>query len=281
MARLQTSSSPTPAPATPLEVALRAANHVRLLAELAGDHPVLARLLDEDFRATGADGAWLDGRAFVTRACAARFEAVASEDVTVWSAGAMGIAHGALRAVGRRGLVSRVRFTDVYRWTGVAWRLVAAQLTPCADPRASSLRRGAPPQHAPWEGDEPAGEDGAVLRALNEGYVRAFHASDVAWYDAHLAPEFRAVLGDGSFHDRGAFLALSAAPAPRAGEVLVDKTDVRRFADFAVIHAETPTVLADGRAATARYTDVWLRRAGRWQCVAAHVTRKRANGNIP
>ena len=121
-----------------------------------------------------------------------------------------------------------------------------------------------------------------MLRALNEGYLRAFHASDVAWYAAHLAPGFCAVLGDGSFHDKGSLLAVAAKPAPPLGKLLVDKVDVRRFGDFAVIHAETPRVTREGREGVVRYTDVWLRGAGAWQCVAAHVTHRMVpDGNIP
>ena len=43
--------------------------------------------------------------------------------------------------------------------------------------------------------------------------------------------------------------------------------------EFAIIHARTTYVHAEGRAGAGRYTDIWARRRGRWLCVAAHVTR--------
>ena len=43
--------------------------------------------------------------------------------------------------------------------------------------------------------------------------------------------------------------------------------------DFAIIHAKTTYTMADGRAASGRYTDVWARRGGKWLAVSAHVTR--------
>jgi len=43
--------------------------------------------------------------------------------------------------------------------------------------------------------------------------------------------------------------------------------------DVAIVHARTTFTLADGKPGSGRYTDVWARRNGRWQAVAAHVTR--------
>ena len=48
---------------------------------------------------------------------------------------------------------------------------------------------------------------------------------------------------------------------------------MRLLGEVAIIHARTTYRLADGKAASGRYTDIWARRDGRWLCVAAHVTR--------
>ena len=55
----------------------------------------------------------------------------------------------------------------------------------------------------------------------------------------------------------------------------VDKVQIRRFADVALIHAENDYVLNDGRSGVSRYTDIWHQRDGRWSCIAAHITVKR------
>ena len=47
---------------------------------------------------------------------------------------------------------------------------------------------------------------------LNAHYVQAFREADVAWYDAHLAPDYVVVSGDGTFEDRGAALVDFALP---------------------------------------------------------------------
>jgi hypothetical protein len=49
--------------------------------------------------------------------------------------------------------------------------------------------------------------------------------------------------------------------------------NVRLIGDFAIIHARTTFTTADGRAASGRYTDVWVKKNGRWLAVSAHVTR--------
>ncbi len=56
----------------------------------------------------------------------------------------------------------------------------------------------------------------------------------------------------------------------------VDKVSIRRFADVALIHAENAYELKDGRRGISRYTDIWVKRDGRWLCVAAHITVHRA-----
>jgi hypothetical protein len=48
---------------------------------------------------------------------------------------------------------------------------------------------------------------------------------------------------------------------------------VRILGDVALIHAGTTCTLADGRAGSGRYTDVWPRRDGPRLAVSAHVTR--------
>jgi ketosteroid isomerase-like protein len=48
---------------------------------------------------------------------------------------------------------------------------------------------------------------------------------------------------------------------------------IRLFGDFAIIHAKTVYRKPDGQSGAGRYTDIWMRRDGRWRCVAAHVTR--------
>ena len=110
------------------------------------------------------------------------------------------------------------------------------------------------------------------LHDLNHDYIAAVQAGNVGRFEEILAAEFCCSNPDGTLVDRRGFLAQSAKPvtisALRAHDVLI-----RRFGEVAIIHARTTYALADGRQASGRYTDVWVRQAGTWKAVSAHVTR--------
>jgi ketosteroid isomerase-like protein len=111
-----------------------------------------------------------------------------------------------------------------------------------------------------------------TLEQLNRDYITSVQKGDVRRFDEILAPDFFCSNPDGSLVDRKAFLAQTARPVTisnlQAQDVLV-----RIMGDVAIIHARTTYTLADGRAGSGRYTDVWARRDGRWLAVSAHVTR--------
>jgi ketosteroid isomerase-like protein len=111
-----------------------------------------------------------------------------------------------------------------------------------------------------------------TLHALNLDYVAAVQGGNVGRFEEILAEEFCCSNPDGTLLDRGEFLSQTAQPVAisklRAHDVLI-----RRYGEVAIIHARTTYCLPDGRQANGRYTDVWVRRAGTWKAVSAHVTR--------
>ena len=115
-------------------------------------------------------------------------------------------------------------------------------------------------------------EHRARLQELNRNYVRSVDEADVAWFDANLAHDFFNTNPDGTFIDRKAFLAQigrgSSVKNIRAHDVLI-----RILGDFAIIHASTSYQKPDGTEGAGRYTDDWIFRDGRWQCISAHVAR--------
>ncbi|MBL8342546.1 MAG: nuclear transport factor 2 family protein [Rubrivivax sp.] len=287
-------AAPVPAPEI-AEAQLRAINHrfVSATVDVSGD--LMEMLTHEDFVLTESDGSWRDRAEFVARMRRqAPLPDAASAGMQVRLFGTVALVHGVFlpaSPAGEAGLAARVRYTDVYVWNASAWQLVSVQNTAFADDSAAAaLRQGsAPPHatntpnapnasHAPWAGRDPAGDDSQVLRALNESYVAAFRQADVAWYDAHLAPDYVMVAGDGSLLDRPATLTRFARPtfATAMRSFPVGRVSVRRFDEVALIHAENDYVLKDGRRGVSRYTDIWHRREGRWLCIAAHITEHRA-----
>ena len=114
--------------------------------------------------------------------------------------------------------------------------------------------------------------DVEILDKLNKAYVDSVQKSDVRWFDEHLSADFLNSNPDGSIVERAGFLAQIAKPVALRG-LEPREVKIRLFGDFAIIHAKTVYRRPDGQAGAGRYTDIWQRRDGRWQCVAAHVTR--------
>lgn len=273
-------AAPPPQPAI-AEVQLRAINHRFVTAFFKEDVAFMEALTAEDFLLTTSDGEW-HGRADHLEAMrhSSQLGGVSYRDVEVRLFDDVALVHGVFEAIATGSDTRRVRYTDVYAWDGAAWRLVSAQNTPIKQDVPTAPRFGVSPAHATWTGEDPAGDDMEVLRQLNESYVDAFRRSDVAWYDAHLAPDYRVFSGDGSYNDRAMALANFAQPTfpTRMKSFPVDKVSIRRFGNIALIHAENTYELKDGRTGVSRYTDIWQKKDGRWLCILAHINVYKAPG---
>jgi ketosteroid isomerase-like protein len=111
-----------------------------------------------------------------------------------------------------------------------------------------------------------------TLLQLNQDYIHSTQTSDVRRFAEILADDFLCSLPDGTLIDRQRVLEQTALPV-KISDLKAHDVNVRLMGDFAIIHARTTYILADGRPASGRYTDVWARRDGRWLAVSAHVTR--------
>lgn len=112
----------------------------------------------------------------------------------------------------------------------------------------------------------------ALLRDLNENYVRAVRECDVAWFEANLDADFRNTNPDGRLLQRAEFLAQISKP-PSVRNLACEQVEIRILDNLAIVHARTTYLLPDGSRGSGWYTDVWALRGGRWRCVAAHVNR--------
>jgi len=112
-----------------------------------------------------------------------------------------------------------------------------------------------------------------MLTRLNADYIAAVRTSDVKRFEQLLASDFLCTLPDGSLIDRAQFLETTAKPFTLRNLEAHD-VNVRIIGDTAIVHARTTYTLPGGMPGSGRYTDVWAKRDGQWQAVAAHVTRK-------
>jgi hypothetical protein len=113
--------------------------------------------------------------------------------------------------------------------------------------------------------------DSETLIELHRDYIRSAQASDVDWFERHLAHDFVCSQPDGSLVDRRCFLQQTTAPAKISNAEAQDVM-VRPMGKFAILHARTNYTLTDGRSGWDRYSTVWAHRQGRWLAVSAHVT---------
>ena len=118
--------------------------------------------------------------------------------------------------------------------------------------------------------------DQQVLIKLEQGWNEAFYRKDVPYISNVLADEFVATYDDGSRGDKAKELALAAAFDQQVESAVQDEFTIRVYRDTAVVWFTLHLVgTRQGQKAdlTLSYTDVWVMRDGRWQCVSSQSTR--------
>jgi ketosteroid isomerase-like protein len=118
--------------------------------------------------------------------------------------------------------------------------------------------------------------DQEVLIDLERRWNAAVYENDVKFVASILADEFTATYEDGSRGDKAKELAVIAAFNQKLESAVQNDFTIKVFGDTAVVWFTLRLVgFKQGQRAevTLRYTDVWIVRDGRWQCVSAHSTR--------
>jgi hypothetical protein len=122
----------------------------------------------------------------------------------------------------------------------------------------------------------PVESDQQILIKLERRWNEAFYEKDVAFIETILADEFIATYEDGSRGDRARELALATAFNQQVESAVQDDFTVKVYRDTAVVWFTLRLVgIRQGQRAelTLAYTDVWVMRDGRWQCVSTQSTR--------
>ncbi len=124
--------------------------------------------------------------------------------------------------------------------------------------------------------NRPVRSDQQVLIQLEKDWDAAFRAKDIAFLENILADEFVATYGDGSVGNKAKELELAKEFNKQVDSSTQDEFSVKIYGDTAVVwFRQTLTGPSKGKQLEViyRYVDVFVLRAGRWQCVSSQSTR--------
>ena len=117
-------------------------------------------------------------------------------------------------------------------------------------------------------------QDEAVLLEMQQALAKAWLTRDWPTLERIIAPEWTSTGPDGRASDRARVLAqVFETGVHKIHALKIDEVEARVFGDAAVVTGRTHGV---GEFNSVRYdvvirfTDVFVRRAGRWQAVASH-----------
>ena len=111
------------------------------------------------------------------------------------------------------------------------------------------------------------------LEQIEQQLATTWKAGDCEGWAAFIAPEWSVIHITGTIITRAQALEMCKGPQARI-DTRIDDVSVRAFGDTAVVTGRNTVTAADPSAGTLllRFTDVFVRRAGRWQVVASHAT---------
>jgi hypothetical protein len=113
------------------------------------------------------------------------------------------------------------------------------------------------------------------LERMEQQLATTWKAGDCTGWGAMVAPDWSVIHITGAVITKAEALEMCKAPRAALEDHKVDDVSVRAYGETAVVTGRT-TVTTGGANPTAlmlRFTDVFIRRAGRWQVVASHATR--------
>jgi ketosteroid isomerase-like protein len=122
----------------------------------------------------------------------------------------------------------------------------------------------------------PVQSEQEILIGLERGWNDAFYKRDIKFIENLLADEFVATYDDGARGDKQKELALAAGFNQQVESAVQDDFVVKVYRDTAVVWFTLNIVgIKQGQRSplTLQYTDVWVFRDGRWQCVSSQSTR--------
>lgn len=121
---------------------------------------------------------------------------------------------------------------------------------------------------------KPNADEQALIQMENEWAV-ALAKPDVAMFDRLTAPEWTMVDPAGVVNTKAQVLADFKSGVMKFESYKLDDLKVRVFGDTAIVHGldtEKSSFKGKDTSGQYRFTDVFVKRDGRWLCVATHIS---------
>ena len=146
----------------------------------------------------------------------------------------------------------------------VVWLLALA--LPCLVFGQASAQKAAPSKAMSEEQE---------VSALERAWIDAAQKYDVAWFERNIADTFVNTDEDGVVTGKPAMVADVKNRADKFESLTYDDLKAQAYGDTAIAHGIVVIKgTSKGKPINGRseWTDTWLKRAGRWQCVASQAT---------
>ena len=115
----------------------------------------------------------------------------------------------------------------------------------------------------------------AEILAIEDQWATAIERQDAAAFERLAAEDFRSMEEDGRLVNRAQYLAARSHNPENVESAVQDQIEVRQYGDAAI--ATGRSIIHGTRAGAPfihrfRWTDVYVRRGGRWQAVSGQLT---------
>lgn len=117
--------------------------------------------------------------------------------------------------------------------------------------------------------------DVAAIRALEFKLVDCYRQHEVEVFASVLDDDFVITFEDGSTYSKTGYLAYSTSPSTRVETVEIQEMKIRLHGDTAVVTGAYHEKGLDSQKSYDyhdRFTDVWMKKAGKWRLIAAHYS---------
>src|SRR4051794_22920863 len=121
----------------------------------------------------------------------------------------------------------------------------------------------------------PPGDPVAEFRQIEQNLAAAYLRGDRGFVDALFTDDWTSTDYRGRIWTKANVLAMFDGQRPPMTKVEIDVDRVRVIGDVAIVTGRSVSAgVVDGRAVsiTQRYTDIYVRRDGRWRVVTSHGT---------